>query len=463
MGLVALGLGIWYISKSLGGAAVGYASLDNFMTAIGAGGGNIANANGCFFCGYIQKLFAVIGDATEMFWTAMVSNIWILMVIGFGIFLFIHTANHIAENTAKIKNLDGSESKFEFKPWFDKVWKQARNIMIVGALLGAIGWGGTTALRTVANITITPVMFVGAELSMAATGVSDSAQCVVEQSDDVLNPVMQPFMCVMGNLNAVMLAGASGGFALMNYAWMDMGGGPITWVAGLALIIMFLLIGFDLFFQVLSVVFKLVFLIIFLPLILAAAAFADTWPLIANVSKNAITMLVNSAIKIVAITLKTFIIFAIVQYAADEYFPGPNDGYTSILPPLISQQSTEVSQQSLSIMNVFETCESVSMGDNGVDKKQFKNCFSAQRAMVERDHPGAFDFMNNGWEFLLLMIGIFLLYFYAVSPQIDKLISADKGGEPFDYGAWMKDIGKAIWDIPSKLTDAIGKAGGKNS
>ena len=58
-----------------------------------------------------------------------------------------------------------------------------------------------------------------------------------------------------------MLAGAGGGFSLMNYAWMGMGGGAITWVAGLALVIMFLIIGFNLFFQVLSVVMKLIFLI----------------------------------------------------------------------------------------------------------------------------------------------------------------------------------------------------------
>ena len=47
-----------------------------------------------------------------------------------------------------------------------------------------------------------------------------------------------------------MLAGAAGGFAMMNYAWLDMGGGAFTWLAGLSLVLMFLIIGFDLFFQI---------------------------------------------------------------------------------------------------------------------------------------------------------------------------------------------------------------------
>ena len=38
-------------------------------------------------------------------------------------------------------------------------------------------------------------------------------------------------MCVVGNLNTVMLAGAGGGFALMNYAWLELNdntGGTFT-------------------------------------------------------------------------------------------------------------------------------------------------------------------------------------------------------------------------------------------
>lgn len=462
MGAAALGIGIWYMSSSIGGGALGYSSLDGFLSAIGVRGGDIATANGCFLCGYIEKLFAAIGGAAENFWTAMVDNIWILLAIGFGIFLFYTTMMYLLDASKKNATLDAKDRKLEFKPWFDKIWKPGVRVMIVGAMIGTLGFGGTAALRGVTNITITPVMFVGAELSMAATGVSNSAQCgTTVQNDDVLNPVLKPFMCVMGNLNTVMLAGAAGGFALMNYAWMDMGGGAFTWVAGLALVIMFLIIGFDLFFQVLSVVFKLIFLIIFLPLILAAGAFEGTWKLAGNVVSNAIRMLVKSAVKIVAITLKIVIIYATVSFAADEYFPGPNDGYNSILPPLMGQTVQTTDDKTMSIIGVFSKCEQIAFIDDKVDKTVFKRCFTASRAEVERKYPGAFDFMKNGWEFLLLMFGIFLLYYYAVSPKIDKLLGSAGGKEDFDYGGWVKDLGKRVWDIPNQVAEIFTKNMGK--
>ena len=86
MGAIALGIGIWYLSSSISGAALTYTSMDNFLNAIGVQNGDIATANGCFLCKYISELFAVIGRAAEMFWTAMVDNIWILMAIGFVLF-----------------------------------------------------------------------------------------------------------------------------------------------------------------------------------------------------------------------------------------------------------------------------------------------------------------------------------------------------------------------------------------
>ena len=67
MGAIALGIGIWYLSSSIGGAAITYTSLSGFMGAIGVNNGDIASANGCFLCGYIEQLFAVIGQAAEMF------------------------------------------------------------------------------------------------------------------------------------------------------------------------------------------------------------------------------------------------------------------------------------------------------------------------------------------------------------------------------------------------------------
>lgn len=459
MWAIALGLGIWYLSSSIGGAALTYTSMDNFMSAIGASD-DIAAANGCFMCGYVAELFTVISDAAEMFWTAMLDNIWILLAIGFGIFLFVYTAQYIFDAAKQTTTLDSKDKKLEFSAWFDKIWRQAARVMMVGAALGVLGLGGTTALRTITNITITPVMYVGAELSMAATGVTDATQCGAMDAaatGDILNPVLQPFMCVMGNLNSVMLAGAAGGFAMMNYAWLGLGGGAFTWVAGLALVIMFLIIGFDLFFQVLSVVFKLVFLIIFLPLLIAAYAFEGTWKLAGNVVGGAINMLVKSAVRIIAISLKVLIIYATVSFAADEFFPGPHDGYSVIMPPFMGQTVQNPDAKTLSVMNVFSTCERVGLADGEMDADKFKDCFTAQRAMVERQYPGAFDFLTDGWDFLLIMFFMFLLYFYVVSPRIDAMLGKD-GRELFDFGTWTKDLGKKIWSAPQQIFDAISKA-----
>ncbi len=462
MGAIAIGLGIWYLSSSIGGAALTYTSTQNFLTAIGAGD-DIASANGCFLCGYISDLFSVIGNAAEIFWTAMLDNIWILLVIGFGIYLFIYTTQYIWDAAKKTTALDTKEKGLEFSAWFDKVWRQAARIMFVGAILGTLGMGGTTALRAISNVTITPVLYVGAELSMAASGVVDATQCGAianPASGDLLNPILQPFMCTMGNLNAVMLAGAAGGFAMMNYAWLGMGGGAFTWIAGFVLVIMFLIIGFDLFFQVLSIVFKLVFIIIFLPLIIAATAFEGTWKLASNVVANAVTMLVKSAVQIVAISLKILIIYATVSFAADEFFPGPADGYSAIMPPLLGRTVENPDAQTMSVMNVFATCERVALSDGEMDADKFKDCFTAQRAMVERTYPNAFDFLDDGFDFLLIMFFMFVLYFFAISPKVDAILG--KGSkEQFDFGTWTKDLGKKIWGMPQQIFDAVSKAAGK--
>ncbi len=460
MGAIALGVGIWYLSSSISGASLTYTSVSGFLNAIGAGGGDIGNANGCFLCGYIQQLFAAIGLSAEKFWTVMVDHLWIVMAIGFGIFLFVHTAKYLYDAASKTTTLDDKEKKLEFQPWFDRVWRTGARIMIVGVMLGALGVGGTTALRTVTNITVTPVMLVGAELSMAASGVNDSAHCGAPiTTDDVLNPVLKPFMCVMGNLNSVMLAGAAGGFSMMNYAWLGMGGGAFTWMAGLALVILFLIIGFDLFFQVLSVVFKLVFIIIFLPLFLAAAAFEGVWAVADGVVRGAINMLVKSAVRIVAITLKVLILYATISYAADATFPGPVDGYSAVMPPLMGARPENPDAQTLSVINVFKTCEQVGLADGQMDADKFRNCFTASRAAVERRYPGAFDFMGNGWEFLMVMFGLFFLYYYVINPKIDGLLGKD-GAEKFDFGGWMKQLGQRMWDAPKMLFEKIANAAG---
>ena len=463
MGAIALGLGIWYLSSSIGGDSLTYTSMDNFLTAIGAGD-DIANANGCFMCKYISDLFGVLGHATELFWDAIVNHIWLLLVIGFGIFLFVYSGLYIYDATKTTSKLDTSEKKLDFKPWFDKVWHQGVRVLIAGAFLGVFGLGGTTALRYVTNITITPVMYVGAELGMAASGVTNATQCgamtTTAESIDILNPVLQPFMCSIGHLNSIMLAGAAGGFSLMNYSWMDMGGGAITWVAGLALVLMFLVIGFDLFFQVLSVIMKLIFLIIFLPLFIASYAFEPVWKVASGLTTKALDMLVSSAVKIVSISLKIVVLYATVSYAADAYFPGPIDGFSTILPPMLGQTVQNPDAQTLSVINTFKTCEQVALVNGEMDGDKFKDCFTAQRANVERSYPGAFDFMGDGWGFMVMMIGLFLLYYWVISPKIDALLSATNGSEMFDFGGNIKKLGTNIWNLPrtiaGKLTTKLG-------
>ena len=91
IGAIALGIGIWYVSSSLSHTSITYVSMDGFLKSIGATDGNIASANGCFLCGYVNDLFTILGVAAEKFWNVILENLWILMVFGFGIFMIIHT------------------------------------------------------------------------------------------------------------------------------------------------------------------------------------------------------------------------------------------------------------------------------------------------------------------------------------------------------------------------------------
>jgi len=457
IGAIALGVGIWYLDHSIGGASLSYTSVNSFMEQIGQDGDK-----GCFLCFYIGQLFAVLGNATEMFWNGLVKHLWILMAIGFGIFLTMHTLKFFHEQaTSKdVKDLTNAEPKLDFSKWFDKVWKTGVRVMIAGALLGAINWGGTEVLNTVTHIIVAPVMYLGSVLSMAATGVITNAQCdtiMTVATNNPLTPVLQPFMCVMGNLNTVMLAGAGGGFALMNYAWLGLGAGMFTWLAGLTLVIMFLVIGFDLVFQVLNVIFKLIFIIIFMPLMIAAAAFEQVWKLAEKVMSGAIEMLINSAISILKISLKIIIIYAVVYFATDTFYPNPADGFTSILPPLLGKITPQnQTAKTAAVQKVFTTCEQVSLHDGEIDKNEFKRCFDTQKTVVESKYEHAFDFMNNGLDFLLFMIGVFFLYFWVVSPEVDKLLNMSKEGkEDFNYGQWIKDFAKTTYQAPGKIFNAV--------
>ena len=459
-GATILGIGVWYLSSSIGSASLSYTSTSAFLHQVGVQNGDIASANGCFLCKYIAELFDVIGRATELFWNGLVHNLWILMAIGFGVFIILHTVKFFHEQAASkdIKDLSGKEPKLEFQKWFEKVWKTGIRVLISGALIGALNWAGTGALKTVTNITVTPVMYIGSVLSMATTDVVSNAQCNIDlknSDNNVLTPVLKPFMCVMGNLNTIMLAGAGGGFALMNYSWLGLGGGLFTWLAGLALVLAFLVIGFDLVFQVLNVIFKLMFIIIFMPILLAASAFQEVWKLSKGLVDGAINKLVASAVSIIKISLKICIIYAVVYFAADSFYPGPTDGFTTIMPPLMGKITIQnPDNETMSVMHVFSECEKVALINDKMDKDKFLTCFKTQRAMVTKRYPHAFDFMDDGFYFLMFMIGVALLYLWVVSPKVDKMIGgADK--ETFDYGTWVKDFGKTIYGAPAKIYNAV--------
>lgn len=481
MWIALLGMGIWYLSSSLGGASLSYTSLDSFMRAVGACEGDvcdIASANGCFLCPYVERLFYTIGQAAYAFWNAVIEHIWILMVLGFAIFLFIHTAKVLHEQNKANVEMKADAKKFDFQGWFDKVWKLGVRILIAGALIGAIGYGGTRSVKLVADVTITPVMFIGSELAMAATGVADSAQCgsgIATGDADIMGPAMRPFMCAVGNLNTVILAGASGGFSLMNYSWMGLGGGLFTWVAGLALVIMFLLIGFDVFFKILTVVFQLVFLIIFLPLFIAAWAYEKEWKMMGAIFSNVVKILAGCAVRIIAITLQILVLYAMVLFVADEHFPPPRDNYSAILPAGIAGNMLGTSPfakasgdtppsdaTAVSVMDVFAKCEKqAALESGGVDKDAFKSCFVIQKAEVESRHPGAFDFMDDGFDFMILMIGIFLVYWYVIKKKIDDILGGENG--KFDYGKYVKEFGQSVWRGPQQILDKVGSIWGKKT
>ena len=459
--LAALGVGIWYLSYSIGGASLSYTSVDNFMKQISSHGG-VAGKNGCFLCYYIQELFDIMGNATETLWVGLVQHLWILMALGFGIFMVVHTIKYLHEQAASkdVKDLTNAEPKLDFNKWFEKVWKTGVRVMIAGALIGAINWSGTSVLKITTNLIVTPVMYVGSLLSMAATGVISGAECTIDvatANSNILSTVLQPFICMMDNLNTVMLAGAGGGFALMNYSWLGLGGGVFTWLAGLGLVILFLIIGFDLVFQVLNVVFKLVFVVIFMPLLIAAVAFEQVWGLAKTAMGNAIEILVNAAVSVLKISLKITLVYAVVYFSADAFYPNPSDGFTSIMPPLLGKITPSNSDaQTMSVMQAFTKCEQVSLVDGELDKDTFKQCFMAQKRDVESQYKNAFDFMENGLDFLLFMIGVFFLYFWVISPEVDKLLNYNKVGEDkFNYGQWVKDTGKAAYNLPGKAFNAI--------
>ena len=124
--------------------------------------------------------------------------------------------------------------------------------------------------------------------------------------------------------------------------------------------------------------------------------------------------------------------------------------YTSKFPEIDAEKM-------LRILYDFGIISNVSLVDGKMDKDKFKTCFSSQRAMVERAYPGAFDFLDNGWDFLIMMTGLFALYFLVLRNKIEGMLPK-VGTEDFDFGGQIKQLGKNIWSIPNQIAKAVGKA-----
>ncbi|MFQ6777681.1 MAG: hypothetical protein ACLRFI_00060 [Alphaproteobacteria bacterium] len=473
LALVAIGTGVWYLSHSIGDANLPFVSMDSFMSAINANG-NTSNTNGCFLCNYISELFETIGRTSEMFWKTIIGNLWLLMAIGFGIYIFIHAIQYIWERAKANASYSDKANNLDFKTWVKPILTLGLRILIFAAVIGAIGLGGNHSLKIISDIIISPVLYIGSWLSSSMTTAVLHTSCPVldfSNANNVIAPISTGFQCVVGNLNTLILAGASGGFSLMNFSWLGLGGGVLTWIAGLSVVVLFLIVGFDLFFQLFTIIFKLVFFVIFLPIILAAFAYEKTWKLASGIFNKSVNMLVKSAVKVISITLKVVILVATVNFAADATFPGGTDGYNAVFPPLF-YQDTNLSEQNTQVLNAFKLCDEVSRVDTEEqrDKEIFKQCFLEQKAIIESEHPGAFDFMYDGWDFLILVITLMLLYFYVIGPKVDKLLPAgdiktpipgekadvSTKGEEFDFGGWIHNLGQKVWHFPSNLLDKIG-------
>ena len=88
-----------------------------------------------------------------------------------------------------------------------------------------------------------------------------------------------------------------------------------------------------------------------------------------------------------------------------------------------------------------------------------------QKAIVEARYPGAFDFMRDGFGFLILMAGLIFIYFYILNPRIDKLIASVPSFEPFgksndaggvdDFGGDLKKMAKMTWQKPQEWADKL--------
>jgi hypothetical protein len=432
MWAILLGVGLWYLAGAMpGGPGVPYASMPRFLQGIGAcdanGVCNIGGANGCFLCPYVKHLFEVIGAATESLWSAIVNNVWILLALGLAVVAFYQAYVVIAAGIKDNAPDSTAERKFDFAKWWEAVKKPFIRVIISAAFLGTMGLGGIKSLQLTSDVVIYPVMLASSALTSAAAGTNIG--CEFGESTHPLSAVSDSFSCIVGNLNATILYGANGGFAMMNYAWLGLGGGILTWIGGLAVALIFLYLGFRVLWKILNVVFNLVFIIIFLPLLIAAWAFEASWGVAKGAMSGAIGMLAKTAVRSIGIVLEVVIISGMINFARTE----------------------TLSSDPVAEIEIAQRCEAMADRGGQIDAAIYKNCFVAERAR----NPNAFRYLDHGWDFIMMMLFIFAVYYILIDKKLQKIINTDDDGGYFKFGNEVQSFGKQVWGGLNKIVKRI--------
>jgi hypothetical protein len=451
--LLIIGVVAYYFS-SLSGAQLNFSSLTSFLQSTGACTGDtcdISGANGCLLCGQITELINAIGITSGTLFSAIASHLWILLVLGFAIYMIVSAFQTMKESLDNAIGKDGEISdkqndiKFDYTGWWNKLWKLGLRVAIVGMILGAISSNTIGIARTLNEITIKPIMQLGAGISMKLANVpdqmcdmtmSENEKTTIAENNIITPDTIKPMMCVSGLINTVSIAGASGGFVMMNLAWMQ--GEYVLWFLGLLLVIFFAFYGLKLFFELMNVVFQVIFYIIYTPVIIASFAFNGVWPIMKNISSGVIKNLTQLAINMIAITLKIVIFYSIIQFAADKYYPGPVDGYNSIFPPEILQNQTAASASTSDtkpqIANVMMKCEIASKENGVINEEKFKSCWKSE----EKKNPAAFEFLKHPLDFILMLLFLMLFYFYAVESRLTKQFAKFAAVGSTNFGEQME-------------------------
>ena len=430
---IALIAGFVYLADAVGKSALPYLSMPRLLESIGAGVDgkyDITSIKGCFLCPYVRQLFKIIGNATEGLWDIIIDHTWILLAIGLVIFMFWEAYKIIMDANKENAELSEKERKLDFPTWFKKVKGQLIRVLIVGILIGGLGMGGKSVMQLTTDVIVYPVMKIGTIISMAATETIGYAKCE-EKVDDAgpMSSISNAFMCVIGNLNTVVLRGAATGFAMMDGAWIGLGGGFFGWISGLLIIFMFLYIGFNIIFKVLNVVFNLVLIIIFMPVFFAAYAFEATWNMAKNVFDNVIAKLTKTAGMVIGITIEVLIMTSLVTASMESF-----------------QLDPEIN------IEIAKKCEDMAFSAEGeLDKDLYKKCF-----LEERDkNPEAFAYLDRSFELLVMMFFNFIIYLLLLHPKLQQYIDTSDKEAYFRFGDFTKGLIKGTWNGANRLIKGI--------